>query len=126
MSSTGTDGSYLSEAIRAKILSGLGIIPTLLYENGLPLTGASPYKSFTVLTESALRDSIHFNAHGLVQLMGHGHVYGVYPMFWASDANSDRAVNTPAQPIGSQLKSGYETAIAPLATLLSGIGARKG
>ncbi|HEX7568468.1 MAG TPA: C25 family cysteine peptidase, partial [Anaerolineaceae bacterium] len=126
MSLTGTDGSYLSEAIRAKILSGLGIIPTLLYENGLPLTGASPYKSFTVLTESALRDSIYFNAYGLVQLMGHGNVYGVYRMFWGSDANIDGAVNNPTQPIGSPLKSAYETATPSLATLWSGIGARNG
>ena len=123
MSGTGTDGSYLSQAIRSNILAGLGIVPTLLYENALPVTGASPYKSPTPLSEGAVVNAFSTNDYGLVQLMGHGNGYGVFRLVWNGDANGDGSPNNPTQPIGAQSKSVYELSMPSLATTASGIGA---
>ncbi len=126
LSGTGTDGSYLSEAISKNILSGLKITPTFLFENALPATGASPYKSTTALSESAIKTTLNNNKYGLVQLMGHGNGDGVYRVIWSGDANADGTVNNPTQPIGPQSKSVYELATDNLITRYTGIGAQGG
>ena len=126
LSGTGTDGSYLSKAIQRNILDGLQITPTFLFENALPATGASPYKSPTALSESAIHNTLNNNNYGLVQLMGHGNGDGVFRVIWSGDANGDGVVNNPTQPIGPQAKSAYELATDNLITRFTGIGARGG
>ena len=126
MNGTGTDGSYLSEAIRSKILASLGITPDLMYENGGAITGASPYKSPIALSENTVRDAIYYQSYGLVQFMGHGNGYGVYRMDWSSDANNDGLVNNPTEPLGNPAKSIYEISVDNLANSDTGLGARGG
>jgi hypothetical protein len=122
MSDTGTDGSYLSHAIQAQILSPLGINSTLLFENALPVTGASPYQSPTPLSESAVQTDTQNNNYGLVQLMGHGNGDGVFRLIWNGDANNDGMVNNPTQPIGLPPTSVYEMSTPVLASRYTGIG----
>lgn len=100
---SGTDGAYLSEALKNSILTPNQIQANWLYENqpvkvgGVP-TGASGLLSPKRDTYGNVQSALTSGYYGLVGLMGHGFAQGVVRTFWSGDANGNGLIDDPTAP----------------------------
>src|SRR5262249_49322970 len=107
ISSTGTDNSYLGEALRQNVLQPNHYSATTLYENAPASVGGSPFHSPQQASEARVVAELGAQAHGFVHLGGHGSNPGVYRTMW-TDMNGDGAPQNPTSPIGNPPKSAWE------------------
>jgi hypothetical protein len=100
---SGTDGAYLSEALKNSIFTPNQIQANWLYENqpvqvgGVP-TGASGLLTPKRDTYGNVQSALTSGYYGLVGLMGHGFAQGVVRTFWSGDANGNGLIDDPTAP----------------------------
>lgn len=107
MGPSGIDNSYLGHALEG-LLGSAGLASTTFYENGSPVTGASPYQSPTPVNNSIVTQTINAQPFGLINADGHGDPTGIYRTYWRLDANQDNAVENPTAPLPPSNQSVYE------------------
>jgi hypothetical protein len=107
ISTAGTDNSYLGYALRQNVLQPNQYTAATLYENAPASVGGSPYHSPQQVSEARVVTELGTQAHGFVQLGGHGSNHGVYRTIW-TDLNGDGAVQNATAPTGNPPKSAWE------------------